>query len=48
MGGAHFGGECGARCIDYNVTAFCVEHQYLLEGIAEISPKEVRSFGDGK
>ena len=48
MGGAHFEGECGARCIGYNVTAFCVECQYLLEGIAEISPKEVRSFGDGK
>lgn len=48
MGGAHFEGECGARCIDYNVTAFCVERQYLLEGIAEISPKEVRSFGDEK
>ena len=48
MGGAHFGGECGARCIDYNITAFYVERQYLLAWIAEILPKEVRSFGDGK
>ena len=48
MGGAYFGGECGARRIDYNVTAFCVERQYLLEGIAEILSKEDCSFGDEK
>ena len=48
MGGAYFGGECGALCIDCNVTAFCVERQYLLEGSAEIFPKEVRFFGDEK